>query len=94
MKPFYDPADRPIEPPDFDVVSLDLADSDLPAESFSNNEELSNDEVLLKEDLDVNINENNEREELFDVNTPVPDVTEPQITRPEDAHTPENIRTA
>ena len=41
MKPFYDPADRPIEPPDFELFSQDLADSDLPAESFSHDEELS-----------------------------------------------------
>ena len=77
MKPFYDPADRPIVPPDIESFSQDLADSDLPAESFSHDEELST---------------NDQSEEHVNSNVPVSD--EPQITRPEDFHFPELIRTA
>ena len=34
LKPYHDPADRPIESPNVDLDSPDLQDSDLPADSF------------------------------------------------------------
>ena len=34
MKPYYDPTERPICPPDTDLVIPDLDDTDLPSESF------------------------------------------------------------
>ena len=34
LKPYYDPADRPICPPDADPETPDLTDADLPSESF------------------------------------------------------------
>eukprot|EP00795_Rhopilema_esculentum_P013630 gene13630-biopygen3615 len=58
LKPYYDPNDRPIEPPaDFDN-SNDLPDNDLPSDSFDNG--------LISE--------------------------EPVITRPEETHTPLEIK--
>ena len=44
MKPYYDPADRPICPPDIDPELPDLTDADLPSESFAgDNDEPSRD---------------------------------------------------
>ena len=37
MKPYFDPNDRPIQPPPEADASLDLADSDLPDTSFELN---------------------------------------------------------
>ena len=36
LKPYHDPADRPLESPNEDLTSPDLQDSDLPADSFEN----------------------------------------------------------
>ena len=34
LKPYYDPTDRPICPPDADPETPDLTDADLPSENF------------------------------------------------------------
>ena len=41
MKPYYDPSTRPLDPPVLDQTSPDLADCDLPTDSFSAHESIS-----------------------------------------------------
>ena len=65
LKPYYDPADRPIEPPLPDPPPPELSESDLPSDSFTTSHV-----------------------------PPLPTAgsDEPQITRPEDDHPPQIIR--
>ena len=77
LKPFYDPADRPIEPlQPLDQTSPDLAESDLPPDSFA-----ANASVLGAAD---------DRVPHSASDVPAPPI-EPAITRPEDFHTPQTI---
>ena len=77
LKPFYDPADRPIEPLlPLDQTSPDLAESDLPPDSFA-----ANASVLGAAD---------DRVPLSASDVPAPPIG-PAITRPEDFHTPQTI---
>eukprot|EP00795_Rhopilema_esculentum_P008405 gene8405-biopygen9466 len=77
LKPYHDPADRPIEPPVDDSSSLDLQDADLPPDSF----------IPLQA---APPQENTRRiaQQVSDTDSS----TEPQITRPEDTFTPQVIR--
>ena len=53
MKLYCDPSDRPLEPPDVEHSSPDLAESDLPADSFVEDEPLrsrSNSDVIRRAD--------------------------------------------
>ena len=77
LTPFYDPADSPIEPLlPLDQTSPDLADSDLPPDSFA-----ANASVLGAADDLVPLS-------ASDILAPP---IEPAITRPEDFHTPQTI---
>ena len=54
MKLYCDPSDRPLEPPDVEQSSPDLAESDLPADSFVEDEPMrsrSNSDVIRRADL-------------------------------------------
>ena len=77
IKPYHDPADRPIEPPVDGSSSLDLQDADLPPDSF----------IPLQA---APPQEYNQRiaQQFSDTDSSM----EPQITRPEDTFTPQVIR--
>ena len=77
LNTYYDPADRPIAPPrDYDTP--DLADSDLPFDSFENRAGQDSTPDLSSHPTEVNVDNAVESEQ--------------QITRPEDIHSPDTIR--
>ena len=81
LKPYYDPADRPIEPPNDDLITPDLQESDLPSDSFVS-------EVLP--DVPSTLSEGNSVPTPLNVDNT--EDSEPPITRPEDRFQPAIIR--
>ena len=80
LKPFYDPADRPIDPlPPTDDSSPDLPESDLPPDSFT------------AEELAANIAAEIEPPNESNAPSTASQTGEPVITRPEDIFTPQTI---
>ena len=80
LKPFYDPADRPIDPlPPTDDSSPDLPESDLPPDSFA------------AEELAANIAAEIEPPNESNAPSTASRTGEPVIIRPEDIFTPQTI---
>ena len=77
LKPYYDPADHPIEPPNDDLVTPDLQESDLPSDSFVS-EVLQDVPRTLSEGISVPAT----------LNVDNADDSEPPITCPEDRFEP------